>query len=436
MDLFLYVKARNWPVVAGYLLFIGMMAIGYFYNVTFVQLGIKDLGERRLAMPATTVAQQMAILALITCLVALAFGWWMQKRAWSTRLLLKLQLALGVVLVQTALTAVAPHIITPTGFLLWIVICSLALGVGVPATFSLTTDLIPVRDRGYVAAVITAIAYFAAALFPGDWQIEPFSQAMLLIMIPGVAVLGVLVGLAMAGRTFISVWIRELAANYQQLARFGNGRFLRSHTGQIDRRFLGFVALMFGIFFIDSLGFLRIIDTPMLVEGSWQSPDPLTRLAIAVTHVVAALVAGVLYSYQDERHLFYWVFGLFALTHLSYTFSIWLLPETTSTAWGTPMLYATAVSLYTVVNFALWADFSTPQTISRNTAVGVALSGWTATFLSTALAIHWHTTGMAVGQHLRIVQALALLFFVAMLLVAIWPLRGMDRRWIKSDAQR
>lgn len=46
MDLFQYVRARNWPVVAGYLFFIGMMAVGYLYNVTFVQLGLVDLGLR------------------------------------------------------------------------------------------------------------------------------------------------------------------------------------------------------------------------------------------------------------------------------------------------------------------------------------------------------------------------------------------------------
>jgi hypothetical protein len=37
-----------------------LVAIGYFYNVTFVQLGLKDLGERALA--PTVVAQQMAVL--------------------------------------------------------------------------------------------------------------------------------------------------------------------------------------------------------------------------------------------------------------------------------------------------------------------------------------------------------------------------------------
>ena len=140
-----------------------------------------------------------------------------------------------------------------------------------------------------------------------------------------------------------------------------------------------------------------------------------------------ALVAGVLYTNLADRHLFLWIFGLFALTHFSYALSVWLLPETTIHGLGTPLLYATAVSLYTVVNFALWADFATPQTISWKTAVGVALSGWTATFLSTAVAIRWQATGMPLSEHLRIVEALALLFFLFMLLGAIWPKKPTEK---------
>ena len=365
----------------------------------------------------------MAVLALLTCVVALGVGFGMQRRGWGTRLLRKLQLALLVVVVQTGLTAAAPFVASQPQFSLWIVICSLALGVGVPATFSLTTDLIPVRDRGYVAAVITAAAYFAAATFPGGWQIAPFSRAMLWIMVPGVLVLGGIVLLASTGRGSVALWVAELAQN-QRRARFARGRFLRSNGGRMDRRFWGFVALMFGIFFVDSLGFLRIVDTPIMVDGAWQALQPAPRLIIGITHVAAALVAGVLYTYLDEHHLFYWIFGLFALTHLAYTFRVWLLPETTIAALGMPMLYATAVSLYTVANFALWADFSTPQTISGNTAVGVALSGWTATFLSTALAIRWQTQGMALDEHLRLVQALALLFLLGMLLFTLVRRRG------------
>jgi hypothetical protein len=77
-----------------------------------------------------------------------------------------------------------------------------------------------------------------------------------------------------------------------------------------------------------------------------------------------------------------------------------------------------------VVNFAIWADFSTPQTVSRNTAVGVALSGWTATFLSTALAIQWQSNGVPLEQHLRTVNSVAQLFFLGLIVAALWPKRG------------
>ena len=48
---------------------------------------------------------------------------------------------------------------------------------------------------------------------------------------------------------------------------------------------------MFGIFFVDSLGFLRIVDTPILIDGAWQAADNVPRLAIGIMHVVAAVIA-------------------------------------------------------------------------------------------------------------------------------------------------
>src|SRR5690606_10950200 len=89
-----------------------------------------------------------------------------------------------------------------------------------------------------------------------------------------------------------------------------------------------------------------------------------------------------------------------------------------------PILYASAVSLYTVVNFAVWADLSTPETIGRNAALGVALSGWTATFISTALAMWWQEAGLSLLVHLRLVNAVALLFFVGMLVALVAPRRA------------
>jgi hypothetical protein len=67
--------------------------------------------------------------------------------------------------VQTILTAVAPALRRAEELLAWIVVTSFALGIGVLVTFGLTVDFIPRRDRGYVAALITAAAYFAAPVF-------------------------------------------------------------------------------------------------------------------------------------------------------------------------------------------------------------------------------------------------------------------------------
>lgn len=92
-----FLKQRDPIPIFGYLLFIGMMAVGYYYNLTFVQLGLVDLGERILGLSQAQTARDMALLALITCLVALAFGRWMKIRGWSRQFLIKLRLAFWVV---------------------------------------------------------------------------------------------------------------------------------------------------------------------------------------------------------------------------------------------------------------------------------------------------------------------------------------------------
>jgi hypothetical protein len=180
------------------------------------------------------------------------------------------------------------------------------------------------------------------------------------------------------------------------------------------------VVLIFGIFFVDSLGFLRLAETPVYFESAWQSPEFGVRLSIGVVHVIGALIAGVLYTSLSERYLFLWIFGIFAMVHLMYTFDL-RTGTGESTVLAMPILYSLAVSLYTVVNFAIWADLSTPQNISRNTALGVAISGWMATFLSTAIALQWQERGVPVEQHLNYVDALAFVFFLAVLVLVLWP---------------
>lgn len=411
------IRGHRWPTLFGYGLFIGMMSAGYAYNVTFIQLGLIDLGKRLLWMDQQTIAGQMALLAICTCGVALITGSLMMRSHWGKTLAGKLRLAWVSVTLQTLLTWFAPSVSTQSAFTVWIVAASLALGIGVPATFSLTVDFIPRRARGYAAAAITAGAYFLAAVVLTEWRIETFAAQMLILMIPGWALISLL--------AFVPLpFMRHLADQHWQPA-FGDGRFVRRDTAgraQVLRKPLALILIMFGVFFVDSLGFLRLLETPVYMNTAWQAPDPDIRLFIGAMHVLGALAAGILYTAFDEHQLFLWIFGIFALVHLMYSLHLRTAPGE-SAPLAMPMLYAIAVSLYTVVNFALWADISTADTISRNSAVGVAFSGWTATFLSTALAIQWQRAGMPLETHLNIVDSFALLFFLALLVGIFWKPR-------------
>jgi MFS family permease len=398
----------------GLVFFISMMAVGYYYNLTFVQLGLIDLGERILGLSRQQVAIDMAWLALLTSVVAIAFGWLVNRTGWGKDLVLRLRIAFFVVLVQTVLTFIAPLIQSEAAYQAWLFVCSLALGMGVPITFSLTIDFVSRRWRGEAAAAIAALAYLAANLIPASWRMEDLAYPLYWLMPVG------LIGLA--GLAFIPFpWMRQWTEQ-QNIPEHYYGRYVP--TGQtsklLPRRLLVFLALMFVAFFIDSLGFLRMLETPRFMLGAWQSPYLQDRFVIAIVHVIGALVGGILYDALDVRSLFYWIFGIFALVHLMYTFALRF--ESSSAPLTMPVLYALAVSLYTVVNFALWADMSTPKTIGLYAALGVAFSGWTATFLSTALAISWEMAGMPLSRHLNIVDSIAMLALVALILLVYFSL--------------
>lgn len=52
-------RRLQWPTVGGYGLFVGMMAAGYYYNITFVQLGLPDLATRLISLPEVAVARSI-----------------------------------------------------------------------------------------------------------------------------------------------------------------------------------------------------------------------------------------------------------------------------------------------------------------------------------------------------------------------------------------
>ena len=128
MRLFDYPRGDR-AAVLGILLFVALTVAGYYYNLTFVQLGLIDLGTRLVGMSETTVSTWMAALALCTLVVAIGTGVTMDSRGWSRDLRTKLRLLFGVVVVQFALTLVAPLIRTVPAFGIWIVLASIGLGV-------------------------------------------------------------------------------------------------------------------------------------------------------------------------------------------------------------------------------------------------------------------------------------------------------------------
>ncbi|MCH8562897.1 hypothetical protein LTI14_06640 [Nesterenkonia sp. YGD6] len=405
----------GWVPWFGVGLFVAAASAGYFYNLTFVQLGLVDLGIRVLELPEQNIARAMALLAGLTLVVALGTGLVMHYRRWSENFEFKLRLLAVVVVLQTALTAAAPHLRSETELLVWIVIASIGLGLGVPGLFSLTCDLVPTRHRGTVAAAVTSAAFLPAAVFSSDWRIEQFAAQLLWLMVPSAVALTVL--------AFTPGRVTAALARQHHLPRYGPGRFVSPRSRGTPRRaFALSLVLMFGVYFIDSLGFLRIVDTPVYIGSAWHSADSGTLWAIGITHVFAAVFAGILYRALPLRVLLGWVFGLFALVQLSYVFHALTTPELPPTL-GMPLLYAVAVSIYTVLNFALWADFSTPSTIARNTALGVGVSGWLATFLSTSLSIWWTAIELPFAEHLRAVAAISLLLFSLCALLLLLPNR-------------
>ena len=385
--------------VIGVLGYVALLAAGYAYNLTFVQLGLSALASGPVGLSEAGTALAMAALAAVTCLVALVVGMKLRGAGFRT----KLRITALVVAVQTVLTAIVPAVDSPAAFWPWLGLTAATLGVGVPASFGMATDLVPVRWRGMTAAAITALAYGGAIAFLGDWDVRILAGRLVPAMILGTIGLAVL----MLAPGPVNRLVEQLSSQAER-PDYGRGRF--SGPGA-DRRLLIAAGLLFAVFFVDSLGFMRLIESPF-VSAAWQSYDLLDRSTLIAAHVAGALVGGILYSTFDERFLLPWVFGIFALVAMIYVLDVRI--GAYSQALAMSILYAVAVSLYTVITFALWPDLSTPTTITRTVAIGVAVSGWTATFVSTAVALAWRSSGMDFDRHLSSVAAVSLLVLAAL----------------------
>lgn len=285
------VAQRDWVPVAGYGFCVTLLTAGYYYNLTFVQLGLIDLGTTRLGMTDGGVSLIMALLAWSRLPSPSSPAW-----SWTA--------AGGVATCGSSCS------------------CAATIGVAMPVTFSFMADLIPVRDRGFAAAIPAGLAFFVAALYPQQWRLVEFSVVMSAVMAPAIVVLATL-----AFRP--SRLVDRLA---HQHARFGPGRFTRPPAPAASTpAFALIVAAMFAVFFIDSLGIPDAVP-PLLLPGFYVLavsfyttlnfalwPDLSTGVTIGTRCAVGVGVAGWLASFLSTA-LALWsdAAGVSLLTHLRY----------------------------------------------------------------------------------------------------------------------
>ena len=99
--------------IIGYAFYVVLIAAGYYYNLTFVQLGLLDLGVRRVGSKDQDVAVVMGLFAVTAFVMAVLVGRVMDRTGASTRLRLKLRMLFAVVALQTLLTIVIGLVETP-----------------------------------------------------------------------------------------------------------------------------------------------------------------------------------------------------------------------------------------------------------------------------------------------------------------------------------
>jgi MFS family permease len=409
------ITCLNFVTSSGLLFFLLILAAGYYFSITFVQLGIEEYAKNQLTLEQSFIGFIIALLAVITAASSLITGGLMHRYNLLKNLRQKLWALAFVVIFQALLVWTLFVINSLYFFILWIIILSIILGFAIPVTYTLFVYFVPRFLRGGFAALATGLTYITASGIPMDWQMEVFVDQLKFPLV--LSAIGLISFLCFRPK-IISKWQAQSDND-----EFSVGRFAEAKD-KIKFRTNIIIALLLvgGIFFIDSLGFLKLINTPEIVKNTWQSADLSVHLILALAHAMGALIGGILYSKLRLEQVFIWVFGIFALVHFSFS-----LNAHAGIGFGQalvlPFLYAFAVSVYTVVNFAVWPDLSNKENIAIISTLGIAVSGWMATFLSTSLYFNLASKGLSFYEYINIVDSVAISFLlIGALILYIRPI--------------
>jgi MFS family permease len=376
----------------GFVFYLTIIVAGYTFIIKFVQLGIPDFIRNYLHLANSDVVIYMMLLAILTASFCLIFGYFIDKFKWTLEL--KLKIFFLCLLIQTPLIIFFLSFDSIPLFILWILTLSIVMGVETPISISFIRDFIRPEFRGWFAGIATALIYSYGILSPFPWNISGFIEELFFGLISSIPIIMIIIGL-------------RLFRNKEKQEIFNaKGNFVNYNKTLI-------IIALIGVIFVDSLGFLRIIETPHIYANVWRGTFDI-KVLLVISHTGFALLSGFLYS-KGKPYLILLI-SLFMITIVDLFFAFFHNMKYFSKLLG--IFYCGAVSMYTINLLALWGDISTPKSIGKFAGIGIGICGWLMTFISTAFSFIFIET-LDFSTHLIISALISLSFLLFTMLVKI-----------------
>ena len=352
--------------VWSYLLIISMTVSSFLSAITFVQIGLPLLGTEVLGLSSNFVSLVVLGFAFAGAAGAL-IGILILKRV-IDNLTGKIVYALIFNISTIFIITLISRLNTSVDYSLWMLLLGFIGGIGSINSYSLLYDLIPHGYRGRVGGIIVALIYgIGPFIVPSERTFENYLK----------------------GSSIRSVFqlISFVMLIFFILARPVSKKVVDKNHGSSAHYkypFKEVLITLLVILFVDSFGFIRAINTPF-VENTWEGRLEI-RIFIAVSHIISALICGYIYDKKSPRLLLKISLVCFIIGDVLFA----LMFETSMEGllvYLFPLVYAPAVSIYTLSFLMLWADISTPKTEAKIYGIGIAITGWLGSFISTSFAL-------------------------------------------------
>ena len=387
--------------------------VNFLLMIKFVQLGIPDLITNVLfselsfeeVTPILTGASTaLALCGLFGCFFA---GFILNKYPISFN---KKQIINAVLMGIILFFIYISNFISPNLLYLWVILFATCFGAFTCIVYTFLFDILPKKNRGLVTGFSVAMIYFIGASSSDVWTFHQFrSDALILLSISFIIMVVFLMF-----RVFQESYIQQI---HEEGKKYNIG--------------LKTVLIMLSlVLFIDSFGFLRITSegvlenaTITILSVTWQNPSNIFRLYIGIAHVASAIVVSILYNKIKPFKVICISLILFVIADVLIGISTFERIGSISTTEGFmsiqyifPPIYASAVSIYTLVFLTLLADISDEKTIYRNVSIGMGLIGWFSSFIATGLSLFLAAT-IPFYVHLLAASVIAIIALVIVLIL-------------------